>query len=342
MQVIFCNQSIDGFIETLGDFAKSPPALSQGETVLQLSSCIGEGYLRKISLRPGLDMMVESLMFNERLVLQTEYTKQSSKFEISFYVSGGDIALIQGQSQNIEFSPGQCGLGFPFGSKGVMEYSAGQKNVFITLYLELQVLSDLVNDHLKILPEQLQQIVLGRSQSFYFRPYPVMPTMKLAAEQILNCCYEGEIKRLYLEGKAIEIVALHLQQLLSDTQETKKYPTLSVDDIERIHQAKEILLQNFLEPLSLSELARQIGFNDFKLKWGFRKVFGTTVFGYLNDYRLSKAKHLIAQDDLSISEIANAVGFTNHSYFSAIFKRKYGINPRAYLTTIRRQKLPVT
>ena len=341
MQVVFCDQSIDGFIETLGAFAKAPPTLSEGETVLRFSSCVGEGYLKKISLRPGLDMMVESLMFHERLVLQTEYTKQSSRFEISFYVSGGNIAVIQGKCQNIEFSPGQCGLGFPYQSKGVMEYSAGQRNVFITLYLELQVLSDFVNDQLKILPDQLQQIVAGRSQSFYFRPYPVMPTMKLAAEQILNCCYEGEVRRLYLESKAIEIVALHLQQLLSDTRETKKYPTLSVDDIERINQAKEFLLQNFLDPPSLSELARHVGFNDFKLKWGFRKVFGTTVFGYLNDYRLSKAKQLIAQDDLSISEIANAVGFANHSYFSAIFKRKYGVNPRAYLTTIRSAKLPV-
>lgn len=339
MQVIFCNQDIDGFLETLGNFANISPISKQGDSILQFSSHLGEGHLQKISLRPGLDMVIESLTFNERLVLRTEYTEQPSRFEISFYVSGGNTALIRGQRQNIEFSPGQCGLGFSYDSQGMMEYSAGQKNIFITLHVELAVLRSLINDQLSLLPDLIQKIITGQDQSFYFKPYPVCSSIKLTAEQILNCSHQGEIKRLYLESKAMEMIALYLQQLLPENRAIKRYPNLSADDIERIHHAKDILLKNSLKPLSLSELSRQIGFNDFKLKWGFKKVFGTTVFTYLNNYRLAQARQLIEQDKLSISQIANAVGFANHSYFSAIFKRKYGISPRAYLQSIRSEAI---
>ncbi len=105
--------------------------------------------------------------------------------------------------------------------------------------------------------------------------------------------------------------------------------SLKPDDIEQIHLAKAILTANFHNPPSLIELARQVSLNDYKLKQGFRQVFGTTVFGYLYQYRMEKARQLLAEQRLNVGEVAQAVGYANQSRFAVAFRKQYGVNPKS-------------
>jgi AraC-like DNA-binding protein len=103
-------------------------------------------------------------------------------------------------------------------------------------------------------------------------------------------------------------------------------------DLDRLHQAKEILLQDLENPPSLLELAQQVGLNDYKLKSGFRQVFGTTVFGYLHRHRMQQAYFLLQTCDLSVTEVADRVGYTSLSAFSTAFKKFFGISPNSVKT----------
>lgn len=76
-----------------------------------------------------------------------------------------------------------------------------------------------------------------------------------------------------------------------------------------------------------------VGLNDCTLKRGFRQVFHTTAFGYLHHQRLEKAGQLLAIGEMSIGEVARAVGFADRSYFAAAFRKQYGVNPSVYLRT---------
>ena len=60
------------------------------------------------------------------------------------------------------------------------------------------------------------------------------------------------------------------------------------DDVKSIHEAKNILLKTLDHPPSLIHLARKAGINHYKLKIGFKEVFGTTVFGFVRQQRLEK------------------------------------------------------
>ncbi|MEM6612988.1 MAG: AraC family transcriptional regulator, partial [Cyanobacteria bacterium P01_C01_bin.72] len=90
-------------------------------------------------------------------------------------------------------------------------------------------------------------------------------------------------------------------------------------------------IDNLENPPSLIELARQVGLNDFKLKRGFREEFGQSAFKYLHDYRLEQAKHLLAQGEMKVQEVALRVGFESRSYFAIAFRKKYGVNPKQYM-----------
>jgi AraC family transcriptional regulator, transcriptional activator of the genes for pyochelin and ferripyochelin receptors len=58
--------------------------------------------------------------------------------------------------------------------------------------------------------------------------------------------------------------------------------------------------------------------NERKLKQGFRQIFGTTVFGYLHDHRMEQAKQMLAEQKLSVAEVAHAVGYSHLSHFASV------------------------
>jgi AraC family transcriptional regulator, transcriptional activator of the genes for pyochelin and ferripyochelin receptors len=138
------------------------------------------------------------------------------------------------------------------------------------------------------------------------------------------------MKQMYLESKAVELIMLHFQQFQEQEVHDCSLTAKSLSDIEKIYQAKEILLSNLENPPSLMELARQVGLNDFKLKRGFRQVFGTSAFKYLHDYRLEKARQLLVSGEMNVEEVAFKVGFDSRSYFALAFRKKFGLNPKQY------------
>lgn len=139
---------------------------------------------------------------------------------------------------------------------------------------------------------------------------------------------------MFLQSKAIELLALQCEQVESESRRNRvlQVDKISRTDEERIYYARDLLLANAQDPLSLNELARKAGLNEFKLKNGFRKVFDNTVFGYLSDYRLDQAKQMIREGKLSFTDIADELGYSSLQHFSNAFRKKYGMSPREVKT----------
>jgi len=170
--------------------------------------------------------------------------------------------------------------------------------------------------------------------------YPrITPAIQGVAQQIINCPYQGITKRIYLQGKVMELIGLQLAPILAEQGGLQPSPRLQASTISRIYHAREILLFCLANPPSLLELAQQVGVSDRTLQRGFKELFGTTVFGYLTDKRMEKAKQWLRGDIPKeplckgiVAEVANLVGYSNPAHFAATFKRKFGITPREYLS----------
>lgn len=135
---------------------------------------------------------------------------------------------------------------------------------------------------------------------------------------------------MYLESKAIELLAMQFHYLNEANSSARAAPHLSSADIERLHLARDILRQSFDNPPSLLGLAKQVELNDCKLKQGFQYLFGTTAFGYVQMYRMKQAQQLLGDRNLSIDTIAHRVGCASPSQFSHAFKRYLKLTPRDY------------
>lgn len=98
---------------------------------------------------------------------------------------------------------------------------------------------------------------------------------------------------------------------------------------------RDYLETAYLEPLSISRIAAEVGASASHMQRAFRSHFGVTIIGYLQARRLERARTLLLTTDLSITEVAFASGFHDHGYFTRRFTREQGVSPSAYRTAMR-------
>jgi AraC-like DNA-binding protein len=149
--------------------------------------------------------------------------------------------------------------------------------------------------------------------------------MRSVVQQIIDCPFVGTTKRLYLQAKVFELMALQLEGMLN--QQTATSGTLKVETIARIHAAAEILRSRLDAPPAQTELAQMVGMSDRTLRRGFQSLFHTTVLGYVTEQRLLQAEQLLRQG-CTVAEVVHHCGYSNQGHFAAAFKRKFGITPK--------------
>ena len=153
--------------------------------------------------------------------------------------------------------------------------------------------------------------------------------MRMVIQQILSCKYKPPIKQLYIEGKIMELFLLAMDKVID--RRPSKDIALKPYDVERIHAARDIILNELDNPITIVELAHRIAINDFKLKKGFKQEYGLTIFEYQQEMRMQKALELLKSDaSLSITEIAFMVGYEGIHAFSFAFKKYFGVPPTSY------------
>ena len=97
-----------------------------------------------------------------------------------------------------------------------------------------------------------------------------------------------------------------------------------------IRQAKDYIYQNYQKQLRLEDIAAAVYLSPAYLSNAFKKATGTNLVNFINEYRIEQAKNLLISSNMTVDEIANAVGFDSHRYFGNVFKKMVGINPTEY------------
>src|SRR5436189_818415 len=111
--------------------------------------------------------------------------------------------------------------------------------------------------------------------------------MRIIINELLCCDKAGTVKRLFWQSKILELLMLQIEQM---EEANKPLSSIKYYDIEKLQEAKLIVENNLVTPYSLKTLAHKVGLNDFKLKRGFKELFGYTVFGYLRELRMQEAR----------------------------------------------------
>ena len=108
--------------------------------------------------------------------------------------------------------------------------------------------------------------------------------------------------------------------------------------IEQINQAKIIMHEKILNPVTPEEIAQEVNMSYSWFRKKFKEYTGFSPAQYIIELRIQRAKKLLANTDMSIKEIAYYLNFDNLSYFSQIFKKQAGYTPVSYRRTFRVDK----
>lgn len=109
---------------------------------------------------------------------------------------------------------------------------------------------------------------------------------------------------------------------------TKKTPQTSYSGY--VQKAISYISANYSYPITVEDIADYVGLSRSHLFRSFEKVIGRSPKEYLTDFRIRQACTLLAESDLSITAIANSVGFENNLYFSKAFHKIKGMAPKHY------------
>ncbi len=200
--------------------------------------------------------------------------------------------------------------------------SAGKPLQCLVIATALRNLDKLPNAEGELFSQMLHQLVHPDDHYVEGPRFFMSPEMQSLVDAVFENQYQGKMKMMFFRSQVTLLLAHFLGQL-----STMKGPSIKDTEREKLLAAKNILDQNLETPPSLTDLARQIGVNTFKLKKNFKAFFGVPVFKYLQETRLTTAYDLLKNQEATVQEAAWQVGYDSLSSFSNAFNQKFGYRP---------------
>ena len=167
------------------------------------------------------------------------------------------------------------------------------------------------------------------SKQKYYQETVLSPSMAVALNQLLQFNLHPSVKPLYFKAKAYELLSLYFNKPAE--LDVAQCPFLaSEENVNKIKQAKEIIISRMAEPPSLQQLADEVQMPINRLKEGFKQIYGDSVFSFLLEYKMEVARQLLASGTLNVNEVGLRLGYSTASHFIAAFKKRYGTTPKKF------------
>ncbi|MEP6569487.1 MAG: AraC family transcriptional regulator [Acidobacteriota bacterium] len=144
---------------------------------------------------------------------------------------------------------------------------------------------------------------------------------------------EGLSGRLYAESLA-NVLAVHLLRhyTAGGADPQRSSGGLSA---QKLKQVMAFVAENYSNDVRLSELANVAGMSSFHFAREFKRTTGTTPHQYLIKFRVERAKTLLAEAELPLTEVGLQSGFSHQSHFTRLFRRLTGTTPLSYRLTLQ-------
>lgn len=142
----------------------------------------------------------------------------------------------------------------------------------------------------------------------------------------------GELERMYYDiteyndrqiQSMFELAAMIVSFILTND-------IISAEVDELAQQADEYIEQNLCGKISIGELCARLNVSRNLLYKSVKEAFGATVNEHIMSKRMQKGRELLKNTDYSMSRIADEIGIGSYTYFSKLFKQKYGLTPLAF------------
>lgn len=146
-------------------------------------------------------------------------------------------------------------------------------------------------------------------------------------EAVTVCRTKPELYEFTVREALTNVFTLLLRHNSGELQQTEARSSFLM---ERVKRMLDYFHSHYQESISVEQLAKQANICKRECQRDFKKVLGLTPSQYFEQYRLAMSLRLLTESSCSIIEIADQCGFQSPSYFTKLFREKYGVTPTAF------------
>lgn len=173
----------------------------------------------------------------------------------------------------------------------------------------------------------IQQLLASPDPVFI---YEIMPfSIQQAFEEILQNELNTFIDKMTFQEQLSRMIRLLFVQMGQSRQSPTKHK-LKSPDIEALIRTEKLLLANLKQAPTIRELASEAAMSETKYKTAFKQLYGRSVYDYYVHYCMETARRWLTENRLSVTAVAQELGYSNISYFSRAFKKHFGQYPSKY------------
>jgi two-component system response regulator YesN len=141
----------------------------------------------------------------------------------------------------------------------------------------------------------------------------------------LNYKYLSDIHTL----KTVEDLTVWLSKIMARFTDCV-FNLADVRHKDTIYKAVDYIKRNYMERITLEDVARHVYLNPSYLSKIFKNEMKCTFVSYVNKIRISACKNLLADISIPLTDVSSLAGFDDQSYFTKVFKKATGITPGKY------------
>jgi AraC-like DNA-binding protein len=284
---------------------------------------LASGLVRAVTA-PGMALTEFCLKGNKPFELQDTAPKESAE---SVFILEGDVeSSFSYLKKPIRFNRYNHNIQYSTSFAGNHVIHSGNFHA-LTITYDLPYLNGLLQCNES---GSLQELTnnLCKRENFLATTHSVSWNKRIAEviHSLRQCQFQGPTRYIFMESKMLELFVLQMEHLYV-LQKANTKDEWRKEDREKMLAVRDYIEQSYLEPLSLQELTRAFGLNEFKLKKGYKHFFNSTVFEHILQLRMQKANELLNERQMTVSDVAVFVGYNNASSFSYEFKKRFGYSP---------------
>lgn len=304
------------------------------EYSLKVPKHLGEGEIRGINFENGLALLIYKVKFKDDVRLDFTLNEiHPVKFINSLH--GPLVHEFGNEGIKHSIDEFKCAIVASERENGhVIEFSKNVLHEVISIEIDRKTFSEKENCELMEWNSQLQSVLLdveGKSQFYHVENCGVY--FKDILQDAGNFKKFLLARKFNLQSIAMQMFINQIVQFDDDNLNSDERTILRVPELKKIEELSEYIKENISADLSIRNLSRHVGLNPNKLQNGFRYLFSMSINEYISNIRLEHARLLLRSNENNIREVVAAIGLESSSYFSKIFKKRYGQSPKSFQKT---------
>jgi AraC-like DNA-binding protein len=258
----------------------------------------------------------------------TLYTQWENHIKVNFRLRGRHTTILDGFGQEEHERPEVFITCSPPETLKVDVLGAGAPAAGVALCVLPEFFPEQMGLALEDLPEPIRSLALTEARPYFLHRFELTPELLIAARSILAAPCSLRNQPAYSQAKAVELMCLLMERMAVDRGASWPGTQGRGAHKSRLHEAREFLIRQYAEGITLDHVCREVGLNRTALTSGFRQLFGMTVYDFLQKVRMERAYELLQEGGRTVAQVAEAVGYAHSCTFSTAFHGYFGCSPR--------------